>query len=118
MVEPQRAQMAIWWRVACWISKAPRMQAHACTHAHTHAHALATHPHTPTHTHARAHTGTFNTYYYSTETVFFVNALQCYVIRTLPVLFALCSVYLLLLFIVYYYYLLQLGFHPVAVVLH
>ena len=29
MVEPERPQMAIWRRVACWISKATRAQAHA-----------------------------------------------------------------------------------------
>jgi hypothetical protein len=28
MVEPERPQMAVWQRVACWISKATRTQAH------------------------------------------------------------------------------------------
>jgi hypothetical protein len=43
-VEPDRPQMAIWWRVACWISKATRAQAHQRPAP------------TPTHTHARTHT--------------------------------------------------------------
>jgi hypothetical protein len=43
-VEPERPQMAMWRRFACWISKATRAQAHAsarepkstCTSTHTH----------------------------------------------------------------------------------
>ena len=48
MVGPERPQMAIWRRAACWISKATR--------ANT-ARSLAPTPtHTHSHTHARAHT--------------------------------------------------------------
>ena len=36
MVEPERLQMTIWLRVACWISKATRAQAHPSAHAPTH----------------------------------------------------------------------------------
>ena len=55
MIESERPQMAIWLRVACWISNATGAQAHASaraptatpTHARTHTHALAnTHTHT------------------------------------------------------------------------
>ena len=47
MVVPERLQMTIWQRVACWISKATGSQAHShdLTHARTHMHA-----------HVRAHT--------------------------------------------------------------
>ena len=48
MVEPQRQQMLIWWRVACWIRKAIHAQAHARTHT-----PLPTHTHAHTHTHTR-----------------------------------------------------------------
>ena len=44
-VEPKRPQMAIRWRVACWISKATRAQAHAIARA-------------PTFTYMRAHART------------------------------------------------------------
>ena len=36
VLEPNRPQMAIWRRVACWINKATRAQAHASARAHTH----------------------------------------------------------------------------------
>ena len=41
MVEPERPQMAIWRRVACWIIKATRAQAHASARAPTPIHTLA-----------------------------------------------------------------------------
>jgi hypothetical protein len=45
MVEPERPQMAIWQRFACWISEATRAQAdararHPHEHTRKHAHAL------------------------------------------------------------------------------
>ena len=44
MVVPERSQMAIWRRVASWISKATQAQAHARAGTPT-----------PTHAHARMH---------------------------------------------------------------
>jgi hypothetical protein len=35
VVEPERPQMIIWQRFACWISKATRAQTHACARAPT-----------------------------------------------------------------------------------
>jgi hypothetical protein len=61
LVEPERPQMAIQQRVACWISKATRAQAHASARSSARAH-THTHTHTPTRKHknalavARAHT--------------------------------------------------------------
>ena len=50
MVEPERPPMAIWRRVACWIGKASRAQAHARACAPTpHIQALIR-------AHARTHT--------------------------------------------------------------
>jgi hypothetical protein len=49
MVEPDRQQTMWQMRVACWISKDTRVQAHARAHAPTHVNARAgthTHPHT------------------------------------------------------------------------
>ena len=71
--------MAIWYmRVECWISKDIRAQAHASAHAPTHAHArthqCAAHARTPTHK------------YLFHRNSGYVNASQCYVIRTLAVL--------------------------------
>jgi hypothetical protein len=45
MVEPERPQMAIWRRFACWISKTTRAQAYASVCAPT-----------PTHARTREHT--------------------------------------------------------------
>jgi hypothetical protein len=44
MVEPERSQIAILWRVACWINKATRSQTRQrpCTHTHISTH-LRTH---------------------------------------------------------------------------
>ena len=55
VVEPSKLQMAIWRRIACWISKAIRAQEHARTHAPTITHP---HPHKHTHEHARTHART------------------------------------------------------------
>ena len=60
-------------RVACWMSKA------TCTHLHAHSHA-------PGHTHARTHAHLFIYLLFFHGNNAFVNAPQCYVIRTLPVL--------------------------------
>ena len=38
VVEPERPQMAIQWRVACWISKTTRAQRHASARAPKHTH--------------------------------------------------------------------------------
>ena len=58
MVVPERPQMAIWRRVARWISKATRAYAHARAHAPTHTHTGA-HEHALTRacavTHIRTH---------------------------------------------------------------
>jgi hypothetical protein len=53
LVEPERSQMTIWRRVACWISKATRAKASDC--------ALAPPPHT--------HTELCNTYCFLMATV-------------------------------------------------
>jgi hypothetical protein len=45
MVEPERPQMTIWRRIACWIRKATRAQLHARPSAHSPKH---THKRTPT----------------------------------------------------------------------
>ena len=73
--------MTIWRRVACWIIKAKRAQAHAA-HVHLHTH---------THTHARTHARTYtHRQKYVILIAFpqqlFVNAPEYYVTRTLPVL--------------------------------
>jgi hypothetical protein len=53
-VDPGRPEMTIWRRVACWLSKATRSQAHAhapaptSSHALAHTRALVTHIHTHT----------------------------------------------------------------------
>ena len=51
VVEPERPQMTIWRRVACWISKATRAQAQAsaCAPTPTRTHSR-TRKHTHTHT--------------------------------------------------------------------
>ena len=51
MVEPERPQKIWRMRVACWIGKDTRTQAHACAHAPT-----PTHMHALTRTHTRTHT--------------------------------------------------------------
>ena len=47
-VEPERPQMTLWRRVACWISKVKSAQAHGSVRA-------PTPTDTRTHTHAHAH---------------------------------------------------------------
>jgi hypothetical protein len=68
VVEPERLQTIWRTRVACWINKATRAQAHARASApiptHTQMHAL-TRP--PAHTHTHTHKATCNTYCFSTE---------------------------------------------------
>jgi hypothetical protein len=56
VVEQDRPQMTVWRRVACWISKPTRAQAHASDRAPT-----------PTSTHT--HTEVCETYCYSTATM-------------------------------------------------
>jgi hypothetical protein len=66
MVEPAMLQMAIWRRIACWISKATRAQEHARAHAPT-----ITHPHPHKHTHERTRTRVLeNTQKYAMPIVF------------------------------------------------
>ena len=48
-VEPERPQMTIWRRVACWIGKATRTQVHTPTHTRIHASTRTP----PLHTHAQ-----------------------------------------------------------------
>ena len=48
VVEPERPQMTIWRRVACWIIEATRAQAHGCARA----------PPPPTRARSRTHTRT------------------------------------------------------------
>ena len=67
-------------RVACLISKGTRAQAHDCARTPTRMHA-----HSCTHPRERAHTQRYEILLYCKNG--FVNAPQCYVIRTLPVLF-------------------------------
>jgi hypothetical protein len=55
MLEPERLHLAIWRRVACWISKATRAQ-HTSAPVHTH-------------THTHTHTQICNIYYFSTVTI-------------------------------------------------
>ena len=80
LVEPRRPQMAIWRRVACWISQATRAQAHASacaitlTHTHTRKHA---HAYIPAHRHSQKYV------------ILLFHASQCYVIRTFASLFLL-----------------------------
>ena len=77
-VEPETLHMTIWRRVACWISKATRSQAHSRVREHTHTVYVRTHPRMHTQTEIR------NTYCFSTTNNGFVHAPQCYVIRKLP----------------------------------
>ena len=80
MVEPERLQKAIWRRVACWISKATRAQAHTSAHVRSH-----------THKRARAR-ALVDTHIHKQDLLLFhgnksfVNLPQCYVTRTLPFL--------------------------------
>ena len=67
--ESERAQMTRWRRVACWIIKATGAQAEAYAHA-------------PSHT--QNYVILFLRFHYNNG---YVNAPQCYVMRTLPVLF-------------------------------
>jgi hypothetical protein len=71
-------------RVACWISNA------ICTQAHAHA---PGYPHTRTHAQACTHRPICNTYCFFTATIGIVNAPQCYVTRTLPVLLHIFTQY-------------------------
>ena len=100
MVEPERPQIAIWWRVACWISKATRSKAHSRA-------SPPTSTSTPAHAYSHAHTPTeisrVNIYYFSTATMalwtrlnitLFVHCLSCWsqseLVRTGQQLVALC----------------------------
>ena len=59
--------MTIWWRVAWWISKATRAQAHARARALTRTH-TQTRTHALTHAHERTHAEICNTDCFSTAT--------------------------------------------------
>ena len=86
VVEPERPQ-AIWRkRVTWWITKTTRAKAHVSAHAPTH---KRTHPRASERTGARTRTRTVhNSYLLLIDgNSGFKNALQCYVIRTLRVLF-------------------------------
>jgi hypothetical protein len=79
MVEPERPQMTIWRRVACWIIKAKLEQANV--------RALA--PTTPlppahTHSHPTQRNMSYLLLFHTNNSC--VNAPECYVTRTLPVL--------------------------------
>ena len=87
MVEPEGPQIIWRMRVACWISKATRAQAHARARAPTHIH---TRMHSPT----RAHAQKYVTPLFHGNSGF-VNAPHCYVIRTLHVLLLIGFVTLL-----------------------
>ena len=67
--------MTIWRRVACWFNKEVRSQAHSRARA-------ATHIRVRMHTHTHTHTEIFSV----CDDSGFVNAPQCYVTRTVPVL--------------------------------
>ena len=69
-MKKERPQIEILRRVACWIGKATRAYAHGSAH-------------TPTHT----HTHTYVIFIAFTRNNGFVNAPQCYVKRTLPLVF-------------------------------
>ena len=101
MVEPKRPLKTIRWRIACWISKTICAQAHVCAHAptpiqpstHTHTNARAcvracmdarTNMHALTHVSAHTHKYVLLMAFHDNSG--FVNAAQCYVTRTLPVL--------------------------------
>ena len=71
MVEPEKQRMTKWRRVACWIIKA--------THAHTHAR-------TGTNPRAHTHTEKYVIFLFHDYSVY-TNAPQCYVTRTLRLLF-------------------------------
>jgi hypothetical protein len=80
------AEITTWrMRVACWISKTTRAQAHACARAPTPTHTLPrTHARSRTHT----HTEICNTYWFSTATVVSLTCLSVTLyIRRLPCFF-------------------------------
>ena len=81
LVQPERSQMTKWWRVAFWISKATRAQAHASIRSPTHTHTQNTH----------THTQICNTFLFHSNHGF-VIAPECYVIRALSVLLNLLCV--------------------------
>ena len=92
MVEPERSQMILRRRFACWISKATCAQADASARVPT---STDTQKHTPTptdtHTHSptRHHTHTHRNIYYVLlfhRNSGYANVSQCYVIRVLPLL--------------------------------
>ena len=85
VVEPERPQMTIWRRVAYWISKTTRQQAHSCARAPTHTH---TRTYSPTNARTRAHTHTdkYVIPLLSHANSCFSNAPHCYVIRPWSVL--------------------------------
>ena len=81
MVEPYRPQMTIWRCVACWIIKATRAQASARLPTH----AL-------THTHTQTHRNMQHFLLFQCNNGF-LNAPQCYVLRTLPVFLYIYNVF-------------------------
>ena len=91
LMEPGRPQKAIWRRVECWINITTRGQGHACattpTHARSDTHSHARLRHTHAHTHAHTHTFVIQYLILFHGNGGFVNEPQCYVIRTLSLLF-------------------------------
>ena len=100
LLETESQLITIWWRVACWISKAKRVQKHssapAPTHAHTHPPPTHTHICTLLHTHALTHVSK-NTHKYAIFIVFstatmvswtrlivtlYVHCLSCYFLQS------------------------------------
>ena len=65
VVEPERPQITIWRRVACWISKTTRAQAHSSNR-------------TLTHTHARTHTKIYKTSLFHGNSAFMNAPLVAY----------------------------------------
>ena len=55
MVEPERPQITIWRRIACWIRKATRAQLHARPSAHSPQIYTHTYSHARTHVHIQEH---------------------------------------------------------------
>ena len=88
MPEPEGPKMAIWRRIACWISNATRPQAHTSARAPT-----------PTQTHTRTRTRSPHTQKYVILLFYgnngFVHAPQC----TLPLCFETASDKMLLILV-------------------
>jgi hypothetical protein len=76
-MEPKRPLMTVWRHVACWISKATRAQAYAHASAPT-----TTHQHALTLACTLAHPQNIAFPWQQ----WLVDAPECYIIRTLPVL--------------------------------